>query len=176
MEQVEDRKDILFSTPRLVCRRIDTFDLEALEHVYGDAEAMKWVGDGQPLTHELCLKWIDVTKKNYIKRGYGMSALELKNSREVVGFCGIVHPNQQKEPEVKYAFVRKYWGLGFATEAVSGLLEYGFNELQLSEIFSTTFEANTLSNNVLRKNGFEQIDRRSEAGLPDVIIWKISRI
>ena len=33
-----------------------------------------------------------------------------------------------------------------------------------------------LSNNVLRKNGFEQIDRRSEEGLPDVLVWKISRI
>jgi hypothetical protein len=28
--------------------------------VYGDASAMRWVGDGEPLERERCARWIDV--------------------------------------------------------------------------------------------------------------------
>ena len=47
---------------------------------------------------------------NYAKRGYGMFALEEKATGRVVGYCGIVHPGGQPEPEVKYALRRSHWG------------------------------------------------------------------
>lgn len=45
------------------------------------------------------------------------------------GFYGLVHPNGQPEPEIKYALLRTYWGCGFATEAVSAMLQYGATKL-----------------------------------------------
>ena len=41
----------LFDTPRLQVRRLEDADLGALLAVYGDAAAMRWVGDGRPLDH-----------------------------------------------------------------------------------------------------------------------------
>jgi len=60
--------------------------------VYGDADAMRWVGDGEPITHEACVKWLEVTENNYRVRGYGMFALVNRKTQEVLGFCGLVHP------------------------------------------------------------------------------------
>ena len=71
--------DLVFETERLLVRRWQDSDLSDLRAVYGDADTMRWVDDGKPITEDECLRWLEV------------------------GFCGIVHPSDQKEAEVKYA-------------------------------------------------------------------------
>ena len=46
--------DCIFDTPRLRVRRIGSTDVDALHAVYGDADAMRWVGDGVAMTLEQC--------------------------------------------------------------------------------------------------------------------------
>jgi RimJ/RimL family protein N-acetyltransferase len=46
--------DIVFTTDRLIARRWRTSDVAALLAVYGDAEAMRWVGEGRPITLPEC--------------------------------------------------------------------------------------------------------------------------
>ena len=152
--------DTVVITARLVARRWRTSDLDALLAVYGDADAMRWVGEGRPITRPECEQWLEVTQANYEKRGYGMFALEEQASGTVVGFCGIVHPGGQIEPEVKYAFLRSQWGRGLATEAVGGLVEYGERSHALSYMIATTDPAITASHRVLRKAGFERGELR----------------
>ena len=65
----------IFITPRLIARHINADDLEAMFDVYSDADAMRWVDDGQPITLAECKQWIEVTSQNYLTRGYGMTAL-----------------------------------------------------------------------------------------------------
>jgi len=99
---------IVLETARLIIRRIDADDRHAMQAVYRDADAMRWVGDGRPLDGEACLHWVEVTLANYARRGYGMFALDLENAAMVVGFCGIAHANDQPEAEIKYALVRVF--------------------------------------------------------------------
>ena len=117
---------------------------------------MRWVGDGTPITQEGCIKWQEVTRANYENRGYGMFAVEEKQAPGVIGFCGIVHPSGQVEPEVKYAYLRSHWGLGIATEAVAGLIEYGATVHGLRHMIATTAPANLASHRVLLKAGMER--------------------
>lgn len=126
--------------------------------VYGDAGAMRWVDDGQPLDREGCVRWIEVTKQNYATLGYGMSALVLKHSGAVVGFCGIVHPGGQPEAEIKYALLRAHWGKGLATEAVRGMLAYAVERLDLSRVIATTAPENEASERVLLKTGMSHLE------------------
>ena len=51
----------LFDTERLHCRRWRPEDLAALERVYGDADAMRWAGDGRGITPAECEAWRRVT-------------------------------------------------------------------------------------------------------------------
>lgn len=155
-----DTSGQVFRTPRLTARRWRDSDLEHLLAVYGDADAMRWVGDGTPLSRDEAVRWLDVTRANYAKRGYGMFTLEDSASDEVVGFIGIVHPGGQTEPEVKYALARQHWGRGLATEAVRGIVEYGVAEHGLGRMIATTAPENEASHRVLRKSGFERTEVR----------------
>ena len=64
---------------------------------------------------------MEVTFSNYEKRGYGMFAIEDGKTSNTVGFGGLVHPGNQNQADVKYAFLPEVWGRGIATEFVQGL-------------------------------------------------------
>lgn len=149
----------LFQTERLDVRRLDAADVDALLAVYGDQDAMKWVGDGNPLDRSMCERWVDVTERNYATRGYGMSAVELRSTGEVIGFCGLVHPDGTPIAELKYAFLRPHWGHGYATETARAMLEYGAREFGLSEILATAYSENLASHRVLQKAGMKEARR-----------------
>ena len=155
----------LFTTERLLARPIALIDVEDMFAVYGDAESMRWVGDGVPLPRDGCVHWIEVTHNNYQNRGYGMSALVLKATGEVMGFCGLVHPGGQAEPEIKYALKRAYFGQGFASEAVVGMLRYGREVLGLNHIIATVAPENTASLRVLQKAGMVEVSRSADSVL-----------
>lgn len=154
--------DVVFETERLHVRRWRDEDVYDLMTVYGDAEAMKWVGDGQPISEEQCHRWLDITRRNYATRGYGMFAVELRSSPEVIGFCGLVHPGGQAMAEVKYAYLRRYWGQGLATEVLRGLINYAVDAHDLSYFIATTAPENTASHAVLIKAGMRQGELRAD--------------
>lgn len=154
---------LLYTTPRLEVHSVADGDEEAFLAVYGDADAMRWVDDGRPITPDECAQWVRVTRANYIERGYGMSRLELTGSpdgAQLVGFCGLVHPNDQAEVEVKYALLRQHWGRGLATEALGGMLKYGERAFEIREVIATSAPENRASHRVLEKNGFVPLEIR----------------
>jgi RimJ/RimL family protein N-acetyltransferase len=153
--------DPLFSTERLHCRRWVADDFDTLYAVYADPEAMKWVGDGSPISREACERWFEVTNTNYARRGYGMFALESRESAQVVGFAGLVHPGGQPEAEIKYAFLRSHWGQGLASEVVPALLRYGAQAHGLMRIIATVARDNLVSQHVLRKSGMVRTGTRA---------------
>jgi RimJ/RimL family protein N-acetyltransferase len=154
--------DTVFETERFAIRRWRDSDLPDLMAVYGDAEAMKWVGDGQPITENECCEWLVVTHRNYEKRGYGTFAVEFKAQSGVVGFCGIVHPGGQEDAEVKYAYLRRFWGRGIATEVLRGLIGYGASAHGITRLIATTAPENCASHAVLTKAGMSRGELRKD--------------
>ena len=53
--------------------------------------------------------------------------------------------------EVKYAFLRSYWGQGLATEAVAALLAFAGEILGIEHVIATVAPDNTASHRVLAK-------------------------
>lgn len=186
---------LLFETRRLRCRRWVTADLEPLLAVYGDADGMRFVGNGRPITRVEGERWLAVTAANYAARGYGMFALEAQpawaatapgarpvaasvaqaalGQAPVVGFCGLVHPGGQPEPEVKYAFLRTHWGLGLASEAVPALLQHAATAHGLARIIATVAPGNGPSQRVLKKAGMRMDHERSndDGSTTLVFVW-----
>lgn len=163
--------DIVFCTERLLVRRLRDSDLMALSAVYGDKEAMTWVGDGQPLDLEQCAHWLDITRRNYQVYGYGMFAVEQLATSVVIGFCGIVHPQEVAVPEIKYAYLRTFWGQGYATEAAIGLLRYGTAAHGLKHIVATVAPANTSSHQVLQKSGMRRGEPKIEKDGSETLVF-----
>jgi len=152
---------VIFETDRLIVRHLQPNDLAPMLEVYGDADAMRWVGDGQAITEAQCRRWLEVTEDNYRRRGYGMSALVERSSGEVVGFCGLVHPGGQPEAEIKYALKLRCWGRGFATEAARAMLLYGARVKGLRCVIATAAPENLASHRVLTKAGMSATELRA---------------
>ena len=165
---------LLYLTERLRVRQIESTDVNAMHAVYGDADAMRWVGDGSPLAREQCEEWVVITQRNYALRGYGMSALVARNSGEVIGFCGLVHPGGQPEVEIKYALRREFWGVGLATEAAAGMLAYGATVFGITRVIATTAPDNTASHRVLSKAGMQraQLRRNEDGSFTQYFAWQ----
>src|SRR5690606_8392073 len=100
-----------------------------------------------------CVRWLEVTADNYERRGYGMFTLFDPTTAQVVGFAGLVHPDGQPEAEIKYAFDRRHWGQGLASETVPELLKYGYKEHGLNRIIATVHPDHQASQRVLVKSG-----------------------
>ena len=164
----------LFETERMRCRRWLPEDLDALFAVYADPEAMRWVGDGEPINRAACAQWMEVTLGNYARRGYGMFALEERSSGAAIGFCGLVHPGGQPEPELKYAFLKSHWGQGLASEAVPALLAHGWRAHGLGRVIATVAPGNLASQRVLLKAGMRPLPHRQndDGSLTYVYEWK----
>lgn len=152
--------EIAYETDRTIVRRWKHSDLADLLRVYGDADAMRWVADGEPISRSDAERWLDVTAANYRMRGYGMFAVELREKSEVVGFCGLVHPDGQQDPEIKYAYLRTYWGQGLATEVAKGAIRYGTEVHGMDRIIATTAPENAASHRVLLKAGMQEGELR----------------
>jgi ribosomal-protein-alanine N-acetyltransferase len=55
--------------------------------------------------------------------------------------------------EVAFALAKAYWGQGLATEAAQGIVQYGFEHLQLSRLICLIDHDNQASINVATKVG-----------------------
>jgi len=152
----------LFETPRLRCRRWTATDFDAVYAIYSDPIAMRFVGEGKPISREACEKWFQVTETNYQTRGYGMFALEDQASGLVIGCCGLTHPGGQADVEIKYTFLRERWGKGLASEVVPALLRYGWQEHGLARVIATVDPENTISQKTLAKAGASVVEHRLE--------------
>ncbi len=154
---------IIFETDRLTGRHIAPDDLEEMLVVYGDLDAMKWVDDGTILSREDAAAWVDKTLRNYETQGYGLCALIERSTGNLIGFCGLGHPGDQLEVEIKYTLKRNHWGRGLATESVRAMLDYADRTLGLRHIIATTDPENIASHRVLLKAGLIRGERRLEA-------------
>ena len=101
---------------------------------------------------------------DYSKHGYGRFAVMLKDTGEFIGFCSIKYLEDHKLNDLGYWLKRDYWWNGYATEAAKASLEYGFNTLDLTEIFAFVLPKNERSIRVLDKLGFKKCGKVFEDG------------
>ena len=87
----------------------------------------------------------------------GIWAMILKETQQLIGSVGIIPDPKRENPQVRmlgYWLDETYWGKGYMTESVQGVLKYGFEKLKLSLITATCYPHNKCSQKVLKKNGF----------------------
>jgi RimJ/RimL family protein N-acetyltransferase len=152
----------VFSTARLVVRRWRSTDEPDLLALYSIKEVVRWIDDGQALSVSEAARWMEVTHSNYQNRGYGMFAIEEAQRAKTIGFGGLVHPGNQEEAEVKYAFLPDIWGRGIATEFVRELLKWAQSAHRLTHAIATVAPENLASQRVLIKSGFSRSKARME--------------
>jgi [ribosomal protein S5]-alanine N-acetyltransferase len=95
-----------------------------------------------------------------------------------VGFGGI--DVSRGVADVGYVLARAYWGQGYATEAASAVLQFGFAQLGLRAIEAHAFAEHAASLRVVAKLGFRYHDTRvrpdaASGSSRPISVWRIAR-
>lgn len=145
---------IIFETERLLLREYNENDITILHSILSDAETMKYYPS--PFNLEQTKNWIEKNIKRYQEDGYGLWAVCLKESNELIGDSGLVKQivHGKTEVEIGYHIDKKHWSKGYATEAAKGCMEYAFSHLNQEKLISIIDSNNKASIRVAEKNGF----------------------
>lgn len=149
-----------FETERLGFRRWKEEDKIPFAKMNANKEVMKY------FLHELSRKqsdeFVDKINNHFKQYGFGLWAVELKETREFIGFIGFFKATFQSHftpcIEIGWRLDSRYWNKGYATEGAKACLEYGFDTLGFEDIYSFTSQINKPSINVMKKIGLKQVD------------------
>lgn len=104
------------------------------------------------------------------QNGWGFWAVELKHTRQFIGFVGLHRPTAALPfapcVEIGWRLAPAYWGQGLATEAAHACLQTGFCTLALTEIVSFTTLKNLRSRAVMERLGMHAAGEFEHPSLP----------
>lgn len=107
-------------TARLRLRQFVHEDWLALHEHYSDAACTKYTFR-RALTEGESWRAMCSMVGHWTIRGYGPYAVVESSTETVVGTVGLWYPNDWPEPEIKWALSRRFWGKGYASEAVRAI-------------------------------------------------------
>jgi RimJ/RimL family protein N-acetyltransferase len=99
--------------------------------------------------------------------GISRYGVHLKQSDELIGFCGFKKLNGRIDFGWRYA--KAFWRHGYGTEAAAAVLEYGVATLHLSDIGARSFEENLASVRIIEKLGFVSAGKSELNG--KTVLW-----
>lgn len=146
----------LLETERLILR---PFKIEDVQDVFecweSDPEVAKYMFWTSHNDIEKTRDWISFELDQISKDDWYRFAIVIKDTKELIG-TGLIYYEEEAEAwEIAYNLGKKYWGNGYATEAMREILLFAQNELQLHEIVGRYAKENPASGNVMKKLGFQ---------------------
>ena len=149
---------MIIETKRLYLREMTQNDFASLCKILQDDEAM-YAYEGAFSDAEV-QEWLDRQIARYNKWGFGLWAVVLKDTDEMIGQCGLTfQPWKGKEVlEIGYLFQKQYWHKGYAVESAEGCKKYAFEIINADEVCSIIRDTNIPSQNVALRNGMVKTD------------------
>ena len=150
---------MILETDRLYLREMNQSDFKSLGKILQDEETMSaYEGAFNDIEVQ---QWLDKQIARYHKWNYGLWAVILKDTDEMIGQCGLTMQPWKKDEvlEIGYLFQRQYWHNGYATEAVIACTKYAFEVLNADEVCSIIRDSNIASQRVAIRNGMVKTDK-----------------
>ncbi|MFD1738871.1 GNAT family N-acetyltransferase [Bacillus salitolerans] len=145
----------IIETDRVLLRAFNPADAPFVEELAGDKRvAETTLTIPHPYPTGSAINWIMNHKKRADQKESYIFAVEEKKERKLIGTVTLRLENSHKRAEIAYWFGVPFWGKGYATEAVSKVIEFGFDRIGLNRIWATVMKKNIASSKVLIKNGF----------------------
>ena len=164
----------ILETERLILRQISGHDSPALAAYLSDPETMlHYPKPFEPADVDRLIARVAQTYHDY---GFGLYAVLLRQSGELIGDCGFIiqEVNGQMETELGYHFARQHWNQGFATEAAAACRDHAFGVLKLNRLISLIRPVNLQSRRVAEKVGLSIESEIVKWNLPHYV-YSISR-
>lgn len=159
--------NVVLETERLILREVAIGDATDLYEMDSDPVVQRYTGDVIPASVQETAERIR-NYKDYALYGYGRWTTILKDTNEIIGWCGLKYLTDINETDLGYRWKQQHWGKGYATEAGRACLQYGFEKLGLEQIVAQVLEENKASVRVLEKLGmsyWKQLRTEENPGL-----------
>jgi RimJ/RimL family protein N-acetyltransferase len=144
-------------TPRLVLRRWHDDDLTPMAEINADPQVMHWVDDGSVRDLDHTAEAIEQWEEEWDEEGFGLFAVELLASGELIGFTGLSVPEFLPEVlpavAIDWRLGSQFWGQGYASEAAQATLEFALQDRGLDRVIAISRMGDDASENVIRKLG-----------------------
>lgn len=164
----------ILDTERLRLRAFRNEDLEAYAAMCADAEVMRYIGTGVVLNRMDAWRSMAAMLGHWALLGYGMFAVELRQTGEFVGRVGFLDPPGWPGFELGWGLARGHWGHGYALEAATACRDYAFGELGRSRILSLIRPENAPSIRLAEKLG-ETLAGEVELLGSKALVYEVSR-
>ncbi len=149
-------------TKNLILRKFRSDDAETFyKRVAGNANVTKYmlfelhesVGESQ--------KSIEKILERYQTGNAYTWAIALREDDSVIGRIDLLRFDE-KESSCSFAYMigDEFWGQGFGTEALSAVLRFAFEMLEIQEVVADHMSENVASGAVMRKVGMSYVDTR----------------
>lgn len=164
---------MILETKRLVLREFELNDAMSIFELNTDPEVIRYTGDPPFKSVEESREFL-VNYSDYKNNGYGRWAVLLKPEMQFIGWCGFKY-HEEGYTDIGFRFFKKYWNNGYATEATTSCLDYGFNKLNLTEIIGRVAKENTPSIRVLKKLNMKFWKYGECHGMENVLYYRVLR-
>ena len=162
-------------TERLILRPWRFSDLDALAAFYDNAADPDIAFAGGHMKRDGAWRMLCSRMGHWQQRGYGVFALEEKDTGLWAGWCGLIHHinETETEPELAYSIRQDLRGRGLATEAVRRVIAYSFETMRVPTLVAFIDPENTVSQRLAlrlgaKKSGTAAVPSRA----PDV--WRFT--
>ncbi|MCP9213433.1 GNAT family N-acetyltransferase [Streptomyces sp. NEAU-Y11] len=144
-------------TPRLLLRTWHDDDLAPMADINADPRVMRWIDGGSVRDLDHTAEDIERWEEEWDEEGFGLFAVELLASGELIGFTGlsvpVFLPEVMPAVAISWRIGSQFWGQGYASEAAHATLEFALQDRGLDRVISINRVGDNASENVIRKLG-----------------------
>ena len=120
---------------RLVLRRMTPADAEDMHTYTSDPEMVKHLPLFQTYTLEEAKRSIAGFMEMYDARRVAPWGITIKATGKHIGICGFENWNPSTDrAEIGFIIAREFWRSGYATEAATRVMRFGFERMQLNRL------------------------------------------
>lgn len=166
---------VVLETERLRLRELTAEDLEPLLEILSDEETMAHYP--APFDRARVERWIAWNLENYRVFGFGLWAVEQKETGRFIGDCGLTIQNIDGafKPEIGFHINKRFWRRGYGSEAARACRDWAFTHTPIGEIYSYTKKTNLASQATAMANGMELVKEYEEEDRGPHLVYAITR-
>lgn len=157
--------NVTLTTERLLLRNFTSEDRKSLFTITQEPNIFQYFPTKTAWDLEKVDRSIQHQIEHWNQFGYGLWAVTLRETGQLMGWCGLEFLPDTNETEVGYLLSGVFWGKGYATEAARASVEFGKKNIGLQEIIGLTDPLNIASQRVLEKCGLTFTRRQVYFGM-----------
>ncbi|MGH7531732.1 MAG: GNAT family N-acetyltransferase [Gemmatimonadales bacterium] len=149
------RSEFVVDTSRLTLRQLAPEDAPFILELVNDPDWIRYIGDRGVHDLDDARQYItDGPMASYARRGFGLYLVTLRADALPIGICGLIQRESLPAPDLGFAFLPKFRGVGYAAEAAEAIVRLTPEIAGARELYAVVQPDNGRSFQLLDRLGF----------------------